>query len=402
MSRRACRRRRAVLSGVGARALSTRGRRSRAWCAGTGRDDDVRGVRALRPGRPGRRTSNLRGDRRGAWLLTATTVPIISPRCGASSGGSFSSACAISPRPTRNSRPRRNGCLGAAMTSVDRRRHARAPARRGGVARLGERYEITGVWAAAAWAWSTPPRTARSIARWRSKCSIAPAHDAARACRRKRRSSPGSNIQGSCRFTTPGTLADGRVFYVMKLVRGARLDEALDGEPTTVERLDVFTTHREAVSFAHAQGIVHRDSEARQRDGRAVRRGARHGLGRGAQPGARRRPRRVSSARRGSWRRSRPRIVGDRATSRADVFALGAILRSDAAVAAAGSPGGDRRQVRAPRTSRDAIHGRIALAGILRFRHGEPVEAYRETLLERGGRVYRRYRSADSARSWRI
>jgi serine/threonine protein kinase len=55
-----------------------------------------------------------------------------------------------------------------------------------------------------------------------------------------------------------GTLPDGRVFYVMKRVRGRRLDElapALD----LAERLRVFGRICEAVAFAHAHGVIHRD-----------------------------------------------------------------------------------------------------------------------------------------------
>ena len=56
-----------------------------------------------------------------------------------------------------------------------------------------------------------------------------------------------------------GTLADGRVFYVMTRVRGARLDEALDVAVSIADRLSIFLRICDAVSFAHAQGIVHRD-----------------------------------------------------------------------------------------------------------------------------------------------
>jgi serine/threonine protein kinase len=55
-----------------------------------------------------------------------------------------------------------------------------------------------------------------------------------------------------------GALADGRVFYVMKLVRGDRLDAAIAAR-TLNERLDIFLRICEAVAFAHAHGIVHRD-----------------------------------------------------------------------------------------------------------------------------------------------
>jgi serine/threonine protein kinase len=53
-----------------------------------------------------------------------------------------------------------------------------------------------------------------------------------------------------------GLLPDGRLWYAMKLVRGRRLAEL--SSPTT-ELLRVFLRICEAVSFAHANGIVHCD-----------------------------------------------------------------------------------------------------------------------------------------------
>ena len=56
-----------------------------------------------------------------------------------------------------------------------------------------------------------------------------------------------------------GVLPDGRVFYVMKRVRGERLDDyARSGRPRS-ELLRVFRQVCEAVAFAHAGGVVHRD-----------------------------------------------------------------------------------------------------------------------------------------------
>jgi serine/threonine-protein kinase len=56
-----------------------------------------------------------------------------------------------------------------------------------------------------------------------------------------------------------GALPDGRVFYVMKLVRGRRLDEAARAGSGLPDRLRVFLRVCEAVAFAHAHGVVHRD-----------------------------------------------------------------------------------------------------------------------------------------------
>jgi serine/threonine protein kinase len=56
-----------------------------------------------------------------------------------------------------------------------------------------------------------------------------------------------------------GVLPDGRFYYVMKLVRGKRLDEYAGAIGTPAERLPLFQKICEAVAFAHAQGVLHRD-----------------------------------------------------------------------------------------------------------------------------------------------
>jgi eukaryotic-like serine/threonine-protein kinase len=56
-----------------------------------------------------------------------------------------------------------------------------------------------------------------------------------------------------------GTLPDGRLFYAMKLVAGARLDRWTLGLPALAERLRVFRRIGEALAFAHSQGAIHRD-----------------------------------------------------------------------------------------------------------------------------------------------
>src|SRR6266852_6214648 len=56
-----------------------------------------------------------------------------------------------------------------------------------------------------------------------------------------------------------GTLPDGRIFYAMKMVEGARLDVYAQGSATMFERLRVFSRICETVAFAHSQGIIHRD-----------------------------------------------------------------------------------------------------------------------------------------------
>jgi serine/threonine protein kinase len=56
-----------------------------------------------------------------------------------------------------------------------------------------------------------------------------------------------------------GVLPDGRVFYAMKYVRGDRLDEYAAKVDSLKDRLRKFQAVCDAVAFAHAHGVIHRD-----------------------------------------------------------------------------------------------------------------------------------------------
>lgn len=56
-----------------------------------------------------------------------------------------------------------------------------------------------------------------------------------------------------------GVLPDGRVFYAMKYVRGSRLDDYASQNSSQRDLLRKFQAVCDAVAFAHAHGVIHRD-----------------------------------------------------------------------------------------------------------------------------------------------
>jgi len=56
-----------------------------------------------------------------------------------------------------------------------------------------------------------------------------------------------------------GTLTDGRSFYAMKLVTGARLDHYVHSEHKLGERLRIIRRVGEALAYAHSKAVIHRD-----------------------------------------------------------------------------------------------------------------------------------------------
>jgi hypothetical protein len=189
-----------------------------------------------------------------------------------------------------------------------------------------------------------------------------------------------------------GRLADGRLFYVMKRVRGATLTQSSERMTTLSERLGVFERICDAVNFAHARGVIHRDlkpdnvmigefGEVLVMD---------FGLARAA----------AETYERGAVLGTRGFMApeqeqGRDVDARADVYALGAILswlcegltvprplRSICGRAMAEAPG-DRYETAA-----------ALAADVARYRAGQAVEAHRESWMERMARFGRTYRAA--------
>ena len=220
-----------------------------------------------------------------------------------------------------------------------------------------------------------------------------------------------------------GRLADGRLFYVMKLVRGKTLEAHLADRPGLSERLGIFERICEPVAFAHALGFVHRDlkpenvmlgafGEVLVMDwGAALLTDA----GENSDPGppvlSRERQTEDGTAigTRG-FMAPEQMTTGDPIDARADVYGLGAVLY----LMLTGDPPAEieptaglasRRDLPAALRAicframsaqpADRYHDVLSLVGdIRRYRAGLAVDAHHETALERTMRFVRTYRTA--------
>ena len=188
-----------------------------------------------------------------------------------------------------------------------------------------------------------------------------------------------------------GSLPDGRLFYAMKLVRGARLD-AWAADVSLAERIRAFLRICDAVGFAHAHGVVHRDlkpSNVMVGEFGAVL-VMDWGLARADRPESRR-----ASVAGTPGYMAPEQERGEPATPASDVFALGAILEFLAALS------GDvprplasvAAKARAAQPA-DRYPSAAALAeDVARWADGLPPAAHREGPLERAARFLTRHRT---------
>jgi predicted Ser/Thr protein kinase len=191
-----------------------------------------------------------------------------------------------------------------------------------------------------------------------------------------------------------GTLADGRCFYAMKLVRGRRLDEHARDGCSLPELLGVFEKVCEAVAFAHVQGVLHRDlkpanvmvgpfGEVLVMDWGV----AQLRSGPGESPG-------TVLGTPGYMSPEQARGDLDKVDERSDVYALGAILRFLVEPAAPAALAAVCRKAMAEDPA--ARYGSVQDLSeeIVRFLQALPVSAHRERPWERLVRVFTRYQTA--------
>ena len=216
-----------------------------------------------------------------------------------------------------------------------------------------------------------------------------------------------------------GRLADGRLFYVMKWVRGSTLREWLAAGAARSEVLRIFERLCEPVAFAHDAGVIHRDLKpenimigafgevlvmdwgvAKEQRGSACTPAGQAPASAGTEAGD-------IIGTRGFMPPEQARGEGDRVDGRADVYSLGAILGWMLTRDEPAGTGAILEQRDLPRALR-AICARAmepdpesryasvtALAeDVARFRAGEATDAHRETFVEHAWRVGRTYRTA--------
>jgi serine/threonine protein kinase len=219
-----------------------------------------------------------------------------------------------------------------------------------------------------------------------------------------------------------GALPDGRVYYAMKRVDGERLD-SLAARLALPERLRVFQRICDAVAFAHAHGVVHRDlkpenvmvgafGEVLVMDWGIAKLVRADGdssppspLGREPEPGAGTAAGTIVGTP-GYMAPEQALGASDRTGPRADVYALGAVLRFLLTLQPPGT-GEAPPATAVPRPLASVAARAMAetpeeryagveemSAEVSRYLEGRRVLSHRESLPERAARIFSRYRTA--------
>jgi len=204
-----------------------------------------------------------------------------------------------------------------------------------------------------------------------------------------------------------GELPDGRFYYAMKLVEGTPLDRYVAAHTGLAEILRVFMRICETVAFAHSHGITHRDlkpqnmmvgpfGEVLVMDwGVAKITGTTREFPKTNHPrGATAQGTAIGTP--GYMAPEQMAGTTDEVDQRSDIYSLGKTLET----MLLSSGGQVPRRLRAI-WEKAAAHGRAhryasveeLSTDIERFRSGEPVSAYRETVVERMGRVLAKNRA---------
>jgi serine/threonine protein kinase len=182
-----------------------------------------------------------------------------------------------------------------------------------------------------------------------------------------------------------GVLEDGRSYFVMKLVEGSPLDEAASTRPLA-ECLSLIERVLETVAFAHARGIIHRDLKPPNILVGAFGQVFVMDWGAAATSVAE-----VDAAVVGTPGYMAPeQESGTVADARTDVFALGTILRELAGSAPPALLSIARKATAALPADRYASVQQMA-EDIHAYRLGEAPGSYREQVMERLLRLYRRH-----------
>jgi eukaryotic-like serine/threonine-protein kinase len=198
-----------------------------------------------------------------------------------------------------------------------------------------------------------------------------------------------------------GVLADGRTFYTMKWVEGARLDRHLAGAVPLAERLRLFLRIADAVAFAHAKGVLHRDLKPENvmvgafGEVLVMDWGLAKILAEGSELAAARTTGESAVLGTPGFMSPEQRTGASAGVdARADVYSLGAVLQWMAGAAAPAALQAICRKAMAERREERYPDVPSLAADVTRFADGAAVSAHPEGMLRRALRLARRHRVA--------